>query len=114
MNRLRAKELAMNTYRRILRGAEQTCPYWVALEDEKCTGERFHRLRDFCDERFLSLSRHGHSVMRENQHYQVFMFAEEKHAEVFCKQFGGERMQPSQRGRGTHWAQWNKGAHKSG
>ena len=30
--------------------------------------------------------------------YQVFMFAEEDHAKMFCKQFGGERMQSLREG----------------
>jgi hypothetical protein len=33
--------------------------------------------------------------MRENTFYQVFLFAEEEHAEIFRKEFGGERMHPS-------------------
>jgi hypothetical protein len=38
------------------------------------------------------------------------MFAEEEHAEIFRKEFGGERMHPSEKGKGMHWVQWNKGA----
>ena len=49
----------MSVYKRILRGAEQTCRYWGALEEEKCIGQHFHTLRNFCEERGLSLSRHG-------------------------------------------------------
>jgi hypothetical protein len=56
------------------------------------TGENFNTLRDFCDER--GLSKHGHSVTWEHEWYQVFMFAVEEHAEIFRKEFGGERMQP--------------------
>jgi hypothetical protein len=36
------------------------------------------------------------------------MFAEEDHAKMFCKQFGGERMHPSERGKRARWAQWRK------
>jgi hypothetical protein len=93
----------VNTYRRLLRGAEQTCAHWVALKEEKCTGENFHTLRNFCEERGLSLSRHGHSVTWEHEWYQVFMFAEEEHAEIFRKEFGGERMHPSEKGKGARW-----------
>jgi hypothetical protein len=102
----------MSVYRRILRGAETTHPYWVALEEEKCIGENFHRLRDFCAERGLSLSPHGHSVMLEGAFYQLFMFADDAHAEIFREQFGGERLHPSERGRGARWARWTKGSHK--
>jgi hypothetical protein len=98
----------MSVYRRILRGAEHTHRYWVALEEEKCIGQHFHTLRDFCASRGLSLSNHGHSVIFEGAFYQVFMFAEEEHAEVFRAQFGGERMHPSEKGKGSKWAQWKK------
>jgi hypothetical protein len=49
----------------------------------------------------LSLSRHGPSIVCDGRFYQVFMFAEEDHAEMFCEQFGGERMLPSERGKGA-------------
>jgi hypothetical protein len=40
------------------------------------------------------------------------MFAEEQHAEVFSKEFGGERMHPSEKGKGKRWGTWKKGTHK--
>jgi hypothetical protein len=100
----------VNTYRRILRAADQRFPFWVALSEEKCTGENFHRLRRFCEERKLSLSRHGHCVSWHREFYQVFMFADEEHSKIFCEEFGGELMRPSERGKGKNWSQWNKGA----
>ena len=103
----------MSVYRRVLRGADNTHRHWIALEEEKCTGENFHTLRNLCEERGLSLSRHGHSVMSENTFYQVFMFAVEEHAEVFRAQFGGARMHPSEKGKGTNWSQWKKDSGKS-
>ena len=69
----------------------------------------FHTLRKFCDERGLSLSRHGHSVMRENKFYQVFLFAVEEHAEMVRTEFGGERMHPSEKGKGTR----NRGSYNA-
>jgi hypothetical protein len=53
----------------------------------------------------LSLSRHGHSVISDGRFFQVFMFAEEEHAEIFRAEFGGER---SEKGKGARWAQWKK------
>ncbi len=41
------------------------------------------------------------------------MFAEEAHAETFCKVFSGERMHPSEKGTGKHWSTWKKGTHKA-
>jgi hypothetical protein len=98
--------------RRILRGADQNFPFWVALHEDKCIGENFYKLREFCRERDLNLSRHGHSVTWQHEYYQVFMFAEEEHAEVFRKEFGGEPIHPSEKGRGKNWARWKKGTHK--
>jgi hypothetical protein len=54
--------MVANTYRRILRGADQNFPFWVVLHEDKCIGENFYKLREFCRERDLNLSRHGHSV----------------------------------------------------
>lgn len=64
----------MSTYRRILRAADISHPYWVALLEDKCTGQNFHMLRGFCEQRGLSLSWHGHSVTHRSQYYQIFMF----------------------------------------
>jgi hypothetical protein len=69
-------------------------------------------LRAFCDERGLSLSSHGHSVVSDGAFYQVFMFAEEEHAEIFREEFGGERMHPEEKGKGARWSQWKKGSYK--
>jgi hypothetical protein len=101
----------MSVYRRILRAASNNNPHWVALPEEKGIGENFHKLRRFCEDRKLSLSRHGHSVVWRKDWYQVFMFAEEADAEVFCKEFGGELMHPSERGKGKNWSQWKKGTY---
>jgi hypothetical protein len=102
-------EIVANAYRRILRGADQNFPFWVALHEDKCIGQNYHKIRDFCRERELSLSRHGHSVTWKHEYYQVFMFAEEADAEVFRKEFGGEAMHPSEKGHGKNWARWKKG-----
>lgn len=87
----------MNTFWRILRGAEMTHPFWVVLPKERCIGENFYILRNFCDGRGLSLSRHGRSISRREGYYQVFMFAEEADADVFRNEFGGERMHAKER-----------------
>jgi hypothetical protein len=102
----------MSVYRRILRAADNNYPHWVALAEEKGIGQNFHKLRRFCEDNKLSVSRHGHSVTWRHEYYQVFMFADEKHAQLFCKQFGGELMHPSERGKGKNWSQWKKGTYK--
>ncbi|EAQ36476.1 hypothetical protein NB311A_21101 [Nitrobacter sp. Nb-311A] len=48
--------------------------------------------------------RSRHSVARARKRYQVFMFAEEEHAEAFRKEFGGERMHPSEGSEGARWS----------
>ena len=102
----------MNTYRRILRAADQNYPHWVALPEDNCIGANFHKLRKFSEDRKLSMSRHGHSVVWQREYYQVFMFADEEHAKVFREEFGGEPIHPSERGNGRNWSQWKKGAYK--
>jgi hypothetical protein len=76
-------------------------------------GNNYQTLRTFCEERGLSLSKHGHSVMSEHGFYQVFMFVHEEHAETFRAEFGGERMHPSEKGKGVRWSQWKKGSYKT-
>jgi len=48
----------------------------------------------------------------QKEWYQVFRFADEQHAEIFMKEFGGERMHPSERGKGKRWSMWKKGTYK--
>ena len=67
------------------------------MPEERCVGENFFALRDFCAERGLSLSRHGRTLPRREGYYQVFMFAEEAHAEIFSQEFSGERMHAAER-----------------
>jgi hypothetical protein len=90
--------------------AEGSFPYWVALIEEKCTGANYEKIREFCAHHQLSLSRFGHSVVWQKEWYQVFRFAREKDAETFMRKFGGERMHPSERGKGINWARWRKGS----
>ena len=82
------------------------------LPEEKCIGQHFQKLRAFCEERRLSLSRHGHTVVWQHNIYQVFMFATDADAEVFREAFDGERMHPSEKGTGKHWSTWRRGTYK--
>jgi hypothetical protein len=40
-------------------------PHWVALPEENCVGQNFHKLRRFCEDRKLSLSRYADIVARK-------------------------------------------------
>jgi hypothetical protein len=82
--------------------------YWVALIEEKCTGANCEKIRDFCAQHGLTLSRFGHSVVWQKEWYQVFRFGREEDADTFMRKFGGERMS----GKGKNWAQWRKGTYK--
>jgi hypothetical protein len=47
-------------------------------------------------------------VVWEKEWYCVFRFGQQEHADLFMKEFGGEPMHPSERGKGKNWAQWKK------
>jgi hypothetical protein len=98
---------------RIERSEEGSFPYWVSLVEEKCTGSNYEKVQEFCRANGMRLSRHGCSVVWQKEWYQVFRFAEEEHAARFIKEFGGERMHPSERGKGKRWATWKKGTYKA-
>jgi hypothetical protein len=97
---------------RFERSAEGSFPYWVCLIEEKCTGPNYEKVQEFCRANGLTLSRNGHSVVWQKEWYQVFRFADEQHAETFMKEFGGERMHPSERGKGKRWSHWKKGTYQ--
>ncbi|MGA8610132.1 MAG: hypothetical protein WB760_00155 [Xanthobacteraceae bacterium] len=40
--------------------------------------------------------------------FRILRFSEAIDIEPFMKQFGGERFDPNQRGRGSNWARWKK------
>jgi hypothetical protein len=65
----RAALPVMNTYRRILRAADQHFPHGVALPEDDCTGANFHKLPRFCEDRKLSLLRHGHSLTWRHEYH---------------------------------------------
>ena len=97
---------------RLERIAEGSFPYWVCLPEEKYIGANFEKHREFCQAHGLTLSRHGHSVVWQREWYCVFRFAEQEHADLFMKEFGGERMHLSERGKGKRWATWKKGTYR--
>jgi hypothetical protein len=85
-------------------------PVLGRLIEEKCIGANFEKHREFCRTHGLALSKYGHAVVWQKEWYQVFRFAEQAHAESFM--FGGERMNPAEKGRGQHWMKWHKGTYK--
>jgi hypothetical protein len=97
---------------RMERADEGSFPYWVALIEEKCTGANYEIQQAFCRAHRLSLSRFGHAVVWQREWYQVFRFGKLADADMFMSEFGGERMHPSEKGKGKNWAQWRKGSYK--
>ena len=90
---------------------EGSFPYWVALIEDKCIGTTMVQ-QEFCRGQGQSLSRFVHAVVWQGECYQVFRFGRSEDADRFMKEFGGERMRPSEKGKGKNWAQWCKGSHK--
>ena len=84
----------------------------MALLDEKCTGANHEKIREFCRVNALTLSRFGAAVVWDKEWYQVFRFGRLEDADHFIREFGGERMHPSERGKGKRWAQWRKGSYR--
>ena len=97
---------------RFERSEEGSFPYWVVLIEQKCTGANYELIQTFCRANGLTLSRFGHSVVWQHEWYQVFRFRKQEDADLFMKEFDGERMHPSQKGRGKNWARWRKGTHR--
>jgi hypothetical protein len=83
-------------------------PHWVALIEDKCIGANYERIQEFCGTSGLLISRCGLLALWEEEWYQVFRFAKQEHAEKFMQEFGGELMQPCERGNGKRWAQWKR------
>ena len=81
-------------------------PHQVALPASASQGGGYKAIHVFCKD--LTLCPRGHSVTHNGEWYNVYCFAEAVDAEKFMKQFGGERCDPKQRGRGSNWAKWNK------
>jgi len=76
---------------------EGSFPYCLAINADLCTGANFQRHQDFCRENNLEVSqRYSPSVVWQHE----LRFAIEGHANLFIKEFGGERMHPSEKGRG--------------
>jgi hypothetical protein len=81
-------------------------PHQVALLASACAGGGYKTIHAFCEE--LTLCPCGHAVFHDGQWFNVYCFAEAADAEKFLRQFGGEKFDPKQRGKGSNWAHWKK------
>jgi hypothetical protein len=87
-------------------GIDRGWPHQVALPASASFGGGYKAIRASCAD--LTLCPRGHSVAHDGQWYNVYCFVEAADAEKFIKQFGGEKFDPTQRGKGSNWAKWNK------
>jgi hypothetical protein len=87
-------------------GIDRGWPHQVALPAAVSLNGGYNVVRAFCDD--LSLCARGHAVFHEDRWWNVYCFADAEHAQKFMRQFGGERFDPKQRGKGSNWAQWKK------
>jgi hypothetical protein len=87
-------------------GIDRGWPHQVALPASASQGCGYRAIHEFCEQ--LSLCPRGHSVAHNGQWFNVYCFADAADAEKFRKQFGGEKFNPAQRGKGRNWAKWNK------
>ena len=84
---------------------DQKWPHQVVLPARACEGGGYKEIDEFC--RDLSLCNRGHSVHHDGKWYRVYCFSDLAGAK-FKERFGGEKFNPSQRGKGRHWERWNK------
>jgi hypothetical protein len=85
---------------------ERTFPHQVAVRASNCGGKNTDVVREFC--RNLSVAPRGHSVVKNEEWYKVFCFADPTHADMFLSRFEGEHFDPKLRGRGPSWMKWRE------
>jgi hypothetical protein len=81
-------------------------PHQVVLPARACEGSGYNEIHEFCKN--LSLCSRGHAVCDGKEWFDVYCFADPADAEKFKQRFGGEKFNPSQRGKGRSWARWNR------
>lgn len=72
-------------------------PHQVSILADKCTGDAFIRIQEFC--RPLTLAPRWHTYVADGCYHSVFCFAEREHAEAFSREFGGALIDPKHRPR---------------
>lgn len=84
---------------------ERGWPHQVALAARFCERGGYKEIHDFCE--CMSLCSRGHAVF-DGEWFHVYCFAKPEDADRFKQHFGGEMFDPSQRGKGSNWARWNR------
>ncbi len=87
-------------------GIDSGWPHQVVLPARLCEGGGYKEIHEFCAG--LTLCSRGHSLCHDGQWFHVYCFKESADARKFMERFGGEKFNPSERGRGANWARWRK------
>ena len=82
-------------------------PFQIALDGVLCTGKQTAVQDEFC--KGLSRCVRGHFLSHDDKMFVVHCFSLKEDAEKFMAQFGGEWLDPRERGRGFQWNKWHKG-----
>jgi hypothetical protein len=67
-------------------------PHQVALPASASLNGGYKAIYDFCKD--LSLCARGHTVLHNDEWFNVYCFSDEAHAEKFMARFGGEKFDP--------------------
>lgn len=81
-------------------------PHQVAIRQESITSALFNDIKAFCQAH--DAAPRGHSVVRDDQWWNVHCFASEAHARAFLDRFAGVAFNPADRGKGDHWQAWKR------
>jgi hypothetical protein len=87
-------------------GIDSGWPHQVVLPARFCEGGGYKEIHEFCAG--LTLCSRGHTVHHDGQWFHVYCFSEPADAQKFMEKFGGEKFDPTERGRGANWARWRK------
>lgn len=72
-------------------------PHQVSPPADRCTGQNYVAIQDFC--RGLTLAPRGHTYSLGGVYWSVFCFALVEHAEAFVAEFGGRVLDVEERPR---------------
>jgi hypothetical protein len=81
-------------------------PYQVVLPARFCEHGGYNEIHEFC--RDLTLCSRGHALFYDGLWFYVYCFSGPADAEKFMQRFGGEKFDPTKRGKGHNWARWRR------